>query len=248
MPQRTTAPKTFSYGEHASQFAQEWLPVGPPRGAVAVLHGGWWQARYGLELMDGLCADLSGRGLLVWNIEYRRMDGDGGGWPTTFDDVLACIATMPVPHGAPTVAVGHSAGGHLALLAGAHGAVDEVVGLAPITDLARCAREGWGEGAPMRFLGGEPDALAHKYAAATPPPKQAAGARLVVHGDADDRVPVAHSRDYVAAAEPAVDYVELPGVDHFDVIDPEKPCWQHVVTWLERDRGASRPAGDPGGR
>nr|WP_205660661.1 prolyl oligopeptidase family serine peptidase [Amycolatopsis antarctica] len=204
---------------------------------MAMLHGGWWRAEYDLHLMDAICADLAGRGLLVWNIEYRRIEGDGGGWPTTLDDVLSCVSTMPVPAGAPTTAIGHSAGGHLALLAGAHGAVDDVVALAPITDPARCFREGIGGTAPVLFTGGEPDDRPETYRAATPPAKQPAGHRLVVHGDADCSVPVVHSRDYVAAAEPPAEYLEVSGADHFAVIDPAHPLWQRVVSWMDRERG-----------
>lgn len=203
-----------------------------------MVHGGWWEARYDLRLMDPLCADLAARGLLVWNLEYRRTGGADGGWPETFDDVLTALARQPRVGTAPTVAIGHSAGGHLALLAGARGAVDEVVALAPITDPARCAREGWGADAPTVFLGGAPRDAPGAYRDATPPLRQAAGARLVVHGTADDRVPVSHSRDYVAGAEPAADYLELPGVDHFEVIDPLHSSWLDVVAWLGGDRQA----------
>jgi len=63
---------------------------------VAVLiHGGFWRARYGLDLEHSLAADLVARGWTVWNIEYRRI-GEGGGWPETYDDVCAAISALPV--------------------------------------------------------------------------------------------------------------------------------------------------------
>ena len=55
----------------------------------------------------------------MWNLEYRRV-GSGGGWPATFDDVAAGIdllADLDVDT-TRVVAIGHSAGGHLAVWAG----------------------------------------------------------------------------------------------------------------------------------
>ena len=62
---------------------------------AVLIHGGFWRARYGLDLEHALAADLVARGWTVWNIEYRRI-GDGGGWPETFDDVRAAISALPV--------------------------------------------------------------------------------------------------------------------------------------------------------
>jgi dipeptidyl aminopeptidase/acylaminoacyl peptidase len=63
---------------------------------------------------------------------------------------------------------------------------------------------------------------------------------LVVHGDADTRVPVGHSTNYVEQARAAGDQVEswvLPGVDHLALIDPTLPHWADVAGWM-----ASRPS------
>ena len=102
---------------------------------MILIHGGSWQARYGKIVMRGLAGDLARRGWAAWNIEYRRV-GDGGGWPTTFQDVAAAVdhlADVQAPIDLARVSVlGHSAGGHLALWAagrenlpqGAPGALD----------------------------------------------------------------------------------------------------------------------------
>ncbi|MBO0706264.1 MAG: prolyl oligopeptidase family serine peptidase, partial [Candidatus Dormibacteraeota bacterium] len=61
--------------------------------------------------------------------------------------------------------------------------------------------------------------------------------QLLVHGDEDVRVPVEHSRDYVAAARAAgdpVEYVEIAGGDHFCVIDPAHAAWAPVRDWLSQ--------------
>jgi fermentation-respiration switch protein FrsA (DUF1100 family) len=64
----------------------------------------------------------------------------------------------------------------------------------------------------------------------------------LVHGIADDRVPVAMSREYAARAAAAGDYVELvelPDTDHFAVIDPLSAVWPRIVDVIERIGGAS---------
>ena len=63
---------------------------------------------------------------------------------------------------------------------------------------------------------------------------------LLVHGDADQRVPVAQSRSYAraaaAAGDRACELLELAGVDHFALIDPRTPVWATVAARLETMR------------
>ena len=109
------APVIYRYGAGPAQFGELWLPDGAAAGTVVVIHGGFWRARYDLSLGRPLAADLAARGYAAWNLEYRRALA-GGGWPATFEDVAAGIdllATLPVDT-SRVVAVGHSAGGHLA--------------------------------------------------------------------------------------------------------------------------------------
>ncbi|PDP84606.1 alpha/beta hydrolase [Glycomyces fuscus] len=239
-------PTTVAYGDHPSQIAHLWEPEGATGGAApvaALLHGGWWRDRFDAGLMDPLARDLAAAGWAVWNVEYRRTGGDGGGWPQTLDDVdralrflAGAAAREPGRYDlSRTVSVGHSAGGHLALLNALdpRTPVSAVVALAPITDPERCAREGLGEGAVGPFLG--PDPSARVYAACSPRLRVPAVPQLVVHGDADQRVPASHSRDYVAAARAAgavVDHHEPAGADHFAVIDPAHPAWRGVRAHL----------------
>src|SRR4051812_35285879 len=87
-----------------------------------MIHGGYWRARYSKRLMKGASADLARRGVATWNVEYRRIGrGQGGGWPATLDDVGAAIDHLALLDDARldlsggVTAVGHSAGGQLAL-------------------------------------------------------------------------------------------------------------------------------------
>ena len=86
------AQERLVYGPQASQFV---VLDGPADGPLAVLlHGGWWRARHTLDLMMPLADDLVRRGWRTANVEFRRIDGDGGGWPATFDDVLAALEAL----------------------------------------------------------------------------------------------------------------------------------------------------------
>lgn len=113
----------LAYGTDAPQFGELWMPHG--RGTfpvVLLVHGGCWSSHFpGLELVRPLAEALVARALAVWNIEYRRLGDPGGGYPGTFRDVAAAadmlrsLADRYPLDLARTVAVGHSAGGHLAL-------------------------------------------------------------------------------------------------------------------------------------
>lgn len=245
---------TYRYGTDPAQFGELSLPDGDALGTVVVIHGGFWRARYDLSLGRPLAADLAARGYAAWNLEYRRALA-GGGWPGTFEDVAAGIdllATLPVDS-SRVVAVGHSAGGHLAAWAagrvklppsapGAAGtsgrafvAVTGVVSQAGVLALADCARERVGETAALDLMGGGPDELPEEYRladpiAAVPVPAPV----LCLHSRADENVPYSYSERYVAAATAAggtASLTELSG-DHFTLIDPAAPDWAAVIAAL----------------
>src|ERR671929_2384781 len=84
-PAAGRTPVRLAYGLGPLHFGDLWLPAGEgragPHPTAIVIHGGFWRNRYGLDLMDRLCADLARRGIAAWNVEYRRIGGAGGGWP-----------------------------------------------------------------------------------------------------------------------------------------------------------------------
>ncbi|HEX5504508.1 MAG TPA: alpha/beta hydrolase [Thermomicrobiales bacterium] len=249
----TGDPRRHAYGPAPAQCGDLRLPAGAgPCPVVILIHGGYWRARYGLDLMDGLGDDLARRGVASWNIEYRRVGEAGGGWPGTFQDVsraadtLRDLATRHPLDLARVVAVGHSAGGHLALWLAARPRLDPaarrllapgppdpplagVVGLAGVNDLALAWRLGLSNGAAGELLGGGPDTVPGRYAAASPAALLPLGVpQVLLHGSADADVPLELSTAYAAAATAAGDTVrlrELPGVDHFAPIDPHSAAW-----------------------
>lgn len=248
-------PQKASYGSSEAQYGELRLPTEGGRHPVAVLiHGGFWRDVWTLDLMDRLAIDLVSRGWAAWNIEYHRVGG-GGGWPTTLEDVAAALDSLPKLSAAELldldniVAIGHSAGGQLALWsaarprlyddqpeAGSGVTPQRVVALAPVADLAAAHSLNLDEGAAEDFLRRGPSDGASRYAAASPIELLPLGvSQLVVHGEADDRVPISIARDYVAAAEAAgddVSFVADAATDHFDVIDPASTAWAAVIDWL----------------
>jgi dipeptidyl aminopeptidase/acylaminoacyl peptidase len=221
------------YGDHPSQFCE--LHGSGDRVAVLV-HGGFWRQRYGLDLEHELARDLVGRGWAVWNVEYRRLGGDGG-WPATFEDVAAAIRALPV-EASRVVAIGHSAGGHLATLAAAEGLVDAAVSQAGALDLDELSRLGASDGVVNLFLGGTPKEVPDRYDAASPRRRLPIGRPLLlVHGELDENVPVHISRRFATAARQEGDDCELAVFDdagHFEHLDPASRCWAAVTAWLER--------------
>ncbi len=241
------------YGDHADQVANLHLPAAAdgPQPCVVLIHGGFWRERWDRTLMTPLALDLARRGLAAWNLEYRRVGQDGGGWPGTLLDVAAgidALAEVEALDSKRVVVVGHSAGGQLALWAaararlpaGAPGAEPRVVPLAAVSqagvcDLAAGARGGLGAGAVQELMGGGPDETAERYRLASPGQLLPLGVtQLLAHGLRDDVVPSSQSRLYAAAARAAGDAVELlePDADHFDVIDPAHAGWRVVAAKL----------------
>jgi acetyl esterase/lipase len=254
--ERATA--RISYGSGASQFAELWLPqaTGSPVPVVVLVHGGCWRSSYGLDLMDPMAEDLRRRGLAVWNIEYRRLGETGGGYPGTFADIGQAFDALrmaaqryPLNLG-KIVAIGHSAGGQLALWAAARPRLPSdsplksaaavrpgaVVTLAGINDLAAYRQSGPACGSPGtidELIGVPARPLDRAFADTSPRALLPLGIpQLVASGASDGIVPAHFGRDYAAAARAAGDKVEavdLPGADHFALIDPTSAAWRMLV-------------------
>ena len=211
-------PRRVRYAEHRDGFCDVY---GSADRRALLVHGGFWRDRYDLSLMEGLCDDLADRGWEAWNVEYRRLGRGGARWPEMADDLREAASAADA-----RVAIGHSAGGHIALWLAAEGLVGAAVGQAPVSDLVAGAPL---SGGVVAELGASEDA--------SPMARLPLGAaQLVVHGDRDENVPVAMSRDYVAAARAAgdqVDYDERPGEGHFEHLDPRAGAWLVVANWLE---------------
>jgi acetyl esterase/lipase len=211
---------------------------------VIVLHGGCWLSAYDLGYISGLAAALADDGIATWSLEYRRVGDDGGGWPGTFTDVglgADHLRTLAAPFDLDldrVVAVGHSAGGHLALWLAARpglGPDDELrgadplhvtgaVALAGIADLADYASpEGCGS-AVAPLLGGEPAEVPERVPRVSPIERVPLGVpQHLIVGGLDPIVPLEHVRRYADRARAAGDHVEvtvISEVGHFEPVAP----------------------------
>lgn len=249
------AARRYRYGPHPSQYVELRVPRAgrtPPPVAV-IIHGGYWRAAVDASLGEPLAADLAARGWVSVNIEYRRV-GDGGGWPTTFTDVLAAVDVLAPLSGefrmdtSRIVLIGHSAGGHLAVWASGLSErvpVAGVVSQAGVLDLSAAEELGLSRGAARDLIGGTSAELPREFAAADPtrvmPP--AVPVRCV-HARADVDVPLSQSEDFVRRSVRAggdVRLIEAAG-DHFSLIDPGHGDWQLCVD-AAGELAAARPVG-----
>jgi acetyl esterase/lipase len=244
----------IAYGDNEWHFGELRLPVGDgPHPVALVIHGGFWYHPYGLDLMDAMADDLTARGCATWNIEYRRVGHEGGGWPGTLLDVAhAADYLRELAKSYPldltrVVAIGHSAGGHLALWLGARHKLPEdsdvymanplpltgIVSQAGVTDLDLMWEVRQVDSPVVRFLEGTPEELPVRYAHASPRRLLPLGVpQVLVHGVDDVNVPLVLSTSYEKAARQAGDNVrliELPGVEHFKVIDPKSEAWPPIA-------------------
>jgi acetyl esterase/lipase len=245
------ADRRWSYGADPAQFGDLYLPSQPgPHPVVIMLHGGCWRAQYGLAPLGQLCTALASEGLAVWNVEYRRL-GNGGGWPTTFTDVaagadalrdIAADTGLDLSH---VVAMGHSAGGHLALwLAGRRRiraesalfaaeplALRGVVSLAGVPDLAEAVKRDICGGACQELVGGLPEAVPERYQDASPLALSPLGIpQWHVIGVDDQSVPADYVQQCVRVAQ-QYDQIQLdllPDTGHFEPVVPTTAAWMAV--------------------
>jgi acetyl esterase/lipase len=261
------------YGDAPEQFGELSLPPGETlHPVVLLLHAGFWRNRHGLELMRDVADDLAAHGIASWNIEYRRVGDPGGGWPGTLNDVASAayslhrLASLYPLDLQRTVAVGHSAGGHLALWLAAWSRFSQendlptiqgqdvihsrsipltgAISLAGIPDLELAWQHHLGGGVVDAFLGGSPIEFPERYRIASPSaflPLRVP--QVLIHGTEDPHVPLELSRSYAALARQAGDQItllELPGVDHGTLRMPQSAAWAKTVEIVQQMIGRER--------
>ena len=271
---RTPAPKATTqirYGPAANQLVELWLPDGAgPHPVVVMLHGGCWRARIAnLGIMDYIAEDLRRRGLAVWNIEYRGVDQPGGGYPGTFQDVAA--AADALRQAAPAyhlrlervVAIGHSAGGHLALWLAArprlpaksplHAAdplpIAAVVSLGGLPDLEadRGLKDDAGCGAAVvdALTGASAGRGGELYADTSPAALLPLGAaQLLIHGELDPISPPFVGAGYQAKARARgekVRVIVIPDTGHAELIAPHSAAWAREVFAIQQLVNGAKP-------
>jgi acetyl esterase/lipase len=252
---------TYAYGPAPSQYAELFIPAGHGPFPVAVLvHGGCWTKAFGgIGQLRNMAGALANRGIAVWNVEYRRVDETGGGYPGTYQDINAALDLLAAKAPAARldlariVAVGHSAGGQLVQwIAGRSRIasssplyqarllpVREIVSLGGLADLrseealikSSCDRD-------MVDLTGlpsatRPDVFSDTNAAELMPN---GSHTVLVTGQFDTVSPPRVAHDYAARARKAgdtADVVILPGASHYDEVAATSPAWPRVLEIIE---------------
>ncbi len=237
---RSGAVEQIAYGDHRDQVVDLRLPVDRAASSlVVVLHGGFWRPAFTRRNTTALSVALTEAGYATGNLEYRRPGP--GGWRTMLADVRDAAGKTGAFD--RIVAVGHSAGGHLALWLAAEGVVDAAVALGGICDLAAGARADLGDGAVQEFLGGSPEQVPEAYLAADPASRLPLGVpQFLLHGVHDDRVPILHAKAYAERACIAGDECRLVEVDggHFEPIDPRSTVWPDVLAVVREALSSAR--------
>jgi acetyl esterase/lipase len=157
-----------------------------------VIHGGCWVSTFAaLENTAAVADALRDLGIATWNVEYRRLDQEGGGWPGTFADVAAATDYLPILAKkypldlSRVVAVGHSAGAHLTLWLAARSrlparsvlfrespqrlkAAVAIGGPGDLRNFTTYERDVCHGPVIERLLGGTPESVPERYAQASP--------------------------------------------------------------------------------
>lgn len=259
----------IAYGAAPSQYAQLFRPEGSgPFPVVVLVHGGCWTVAFGgIRQMRSVAGALVAQGIAVWNVEYRRVDEEGGGYPGTYEDMHAALGSLQ-QHASQyqldtgrIVAMGHSAGGQLVQwIAGREKLphtsplyrdtflpVKNILSLGGLADLrheqalikSSCERD-------IAQLAGSastqrPDIYSDTNAADLMPN----GSRTVLAtGELDTISPPRVAHDYAARAKLAGDQAEvliLPGASHYDEIAASSNAWRMILPVIRQMLGMAAP-------
>lgn len=255
----------YAYGTGSQQFGELTLPSAtPPYPVIILIHGGGYREMYNLRPLGAVATALATAGFAVWNIEYRRF-GNGGDYPQMFLDVAAAADHLPQIAQAHNldlnrvIAVGHSAGGHLALwLAGRRQiestspiyfseplAVHGAVALAPLADVTHGSESELSSDALLAVMGGDATQKPSVYRNGCPVRLLPLGKPQVIIVGSEDRSMLDNAERYIAAAHEAGDdaqLIVLPGAGHFEIVAVETEEWSAVQRATAQLRDTLHPS------
>ncbi len=249
-----------AYGPAPAQFGELRLPKSDgPHPVAVIFHGGCWLSVYAnLHNADALADALRDEGIATWNVEYRCVDQEGGGWPGTFLDagraadhlrILAADHDLDLDR---VITIGHSAGGHLALWTAARhrlpkesplwtadplrlrgtvvlGGPGDLKAFAPHAD-AECR-----QGVVAELLGGSgvsSEKLDERFRCGSPVQMLPLGVRQVmISTEHDWVVPPELGAAYAETARDAGDDIEhqvVPGAGHHELMVPGSVAWPAI--------------------
>lgn len=229
------AQQVLNYGPSALQFIEGWLPASDNRIAdIVFIHGGCWLNAYDIAHSRPFTSALRDAGFRVWSIEYRRTGDEGGGWPETFYDIenaVQYLMNADLIELENTLLLGHSAGGHLGLLAAQKNTdLKGVIGLAAIADLNTYATGDNGcQQVTEQFMEGMPQDNPEAYKSANPKFHPMHINTHLIYSTDDAIVPV----DQVNGLK-GIQPVKVTGVGHFDFIHPGTTVWPTIIDTLKQ--------------
>lgn len=239
----------INYGKDENQFLELSLPSNSVQAVICLLHGGFWRMPYDLKQMDSIVEVLCQHNYAVCNIEYRRI-GAGGGIFETSSDVLKALKMLECDelaiHGLPLeklIIIGHSAGGHLALLCGDSNVAFEaaaipkpkaIIGLAAISDLAIANNYDEGKKAISDFSRECNKDIVDSFSPVQLIPFETEV--ILIHGENDDYVPVKQSIDFQKKSTDMGCKTKLIIVEeegHMEFLAPESKSIQILLKEIE---------------
>ena len=226
-----TAPQTFSYGQAAQQSLLRFHPPASTRGTLLIIHGGCWSNAYDRQHATPMARALAQVGYDVWLAEYRRVGDPGGGWPGSVTDIVLATQQVAALSGDHPWLVGHSAGGHLALLSATDPTlpIKGTLALAAITNLATYARqEGSCQSMVTEFMGGPPESHPDRYTSASVHNKVFPKPTHLILGEADA---IVGPDQLTGLSDTSTQMIAESG--HFDLIHPATAAFEQVLKALE---------------
>ena len=234
--------RIMSYGSDALQTVSVYEAqkdsggVSAFHSAIIFIHGGCWLNAYDASHGAGFYSALATTGIDTYAVEYRRTGDEGGGWPGSLHDIQDAINTITrslsqTNEEKNVYIVGHSAGGHLALLAAASELnipksvnIKAVIGLAAITNVTEYAKgTNSCQTATPKFMGGKPEGRFEAYKQATPNLARITTPVILMQGDTDSIVPALHS-----VSEHA-DTISIVNGGHFDWLHPKSDSYKALL-------------------
>lgn len=227
--------RSWTYGPGLGQVADLYLSDGnAPSDRIEVaptlvlIHGGFWRPAFDRVHLRPMAAALAAAGHPTVLVEYRRRPGRP---EESLQDIRTAVGALgvEVDTSAGLVLVGHSAGGHLALVvaADAETPVTGCLALAPVADLVMADRLGLDGGAVRAYLGGPAQARGDLDPSRLPRPQVPV---TVVHGARDSVVPTVVGQSYCDRRQ--IPMVSVPECGHFELIDPLSEHWRSVIAEL----------------
>jgi pimeloyl-ACP methyl ester carboxylesterase len=246
----------IAYGAAPQQFVQLFEPAGGgPFPVVVLVHGGCFLSKYqGIGQMGHIAGALAADGIAVWNIEYRRADELGGGYPGTFQDISAALRLLAKKASdyhldlTRFLVMGHSAGAYLAQWSAGRRNIPEWSPLhennpIPIRTVIAAGDLGQGLKVPKTpgsktDCGAPGEELLGPLSAARTDANLDIGVdqlrpngshTIFVAGELDKYAPISELRAYATRIEKMHDSAEvvvLPGASHFDEIAASQPAWK----------------------